>query len=90
MKKLAKKIGIGIIVVFTLWIVLFSTDFFRLRESKTIIAKPVIIWRSQRRENRQCYDGLDYSIEYYVNSDNQSVYGLEIKLFGNIIWAWVE
>ena len=90
MKKVAKKIGIGIIVVFTLWIVLFSTDFFRLRESKTIIAKPVIIWRSQRRENRQCYDGLDYSIEYYVNSDNQSVYGLEIKLFGNIIWAWVE
>ena len=90
MKKLAKKIGIGIIVVFTLWIVLFSTDFVRLRESKTIIAKPVIIWRSQRRENRQCYDGLGYSIEYYVNSDNQSVYGLEIKLFGNIIWAWVE
>ena len=90
MKKVAKKIGIGIIVVLTLWIVLFFTDFVRLRESKTITAKPVIIWRSQRSENRQCYDGLGYSVEYYINSYDQSVYGLEIKLFGNIICAWVE
>lgn len=90
MKKVVRKIGISIIMVLTLWIALFSIDFVRLRESRIITEKPVIIWSSQRSENRQCYDGLGYSIEYYINSDNQSVYGLEIKLFGNIIWAWVE
>lgn len=90
MKKTSKKILIFVIVVFLLWMVLFTTDFLRLKDSTEVTAKPLITCSIEQYNDRKVYDSIGYSVAYYINDDTKSTYGLEIRIFGIIIWAWTE
>lgn len=90
MKKKSKKILVFVMVVFLLWMVLFTTDFFRLKDSTDVMAKPLITCNIEQYNDRKVYDSIAYSVTYYLNNDTKSNYGLEIRIFGIIIWAWTE
>lgn len=90
MKNIVKRILSVFAIIVVIWIAFIVLDCGRLKNSKTIENKPLITINSSYTDNRQRYDGLGYSIAYYINDDN-SIYGSEFRLFNKLlIWGWVE
>ena len=63
--------------------------------------KPLITISEYETDSRTGYKGLGYTIEYYVDKDEQKEgdmtyinvygYGAEFRLFDKImVWAWIE
>lgn len=90
MRKVIKKIGICILVIVLLWGLLFLVDFFRLKDSRDLENRPTVVLYSERTAYRQSYHSLGYSVGYYLEDNHTDVYGMEIKVFGKIVYAWVE
>lgn len=67
-----------------------TIDFSRLKNSQDIRIRPLITIHSHRTDKSVIYCGLGYSIEYYLEENHRDMYGLEIKVFGKMISAWIK
>ena len=85
-----------LLLIFALCVGYVVTDCIRLRLSETG-TKPLITLAETVTENRTTYTGIGYTVQYYTDTleNGGNVievrgYGAEFRLFGNLIWAWVE
>lgn len=88
------KKALTIVPVIALCFAVFvAADCIRLNNSETG-TKPFVTLEEREENDRLIYDGIGYSVEYYLSpkADDaaQSFYGAEFRLFDKIIvWAWV-
>ena len=100
MNKMLKRTLIILGTILIIYISFVTVDCIRLRNAKRG-TKPLIIVSEYETDSRTGYKGLGYTIEYYVDKDEQKEddmtyinvygYGAEFRLFDKImIWAWIE
>lgn len=85
-----KKVLTTVAIILAVYFSFLSFDCIRLKtaDGETI---PLITLNVSETENRTEYVGLGYSVEYYKDNSNGSIYGAEFRLFDKImIWAWIE
>ncbi len=87
------------IVLFVLYVSFVVTDCIRLHNGMGL--KPLITFSENVTDFKTTYTGLGYTICYYTDIGEvneidgityveQLGYGAEFRLFGGLIWAWVE
>lgn len=100
MNKILKQILIALGIVLICYISFVTVDCIRLKNSKRG-TKPLITISEYETDSRTGYKGLGYTIEYYVDKEEQKEgdmtyinvygYGAEFRLFDKImVWAWIE
>ena len=100
MNKILKRILIVLGIVIICYISFVTVDCIRLKNSKRG-TKTLITISEYETDSRTGYKGLGYTIEYYVDKDEQKEgdmtyinvygYGAEFRLFDKImVWAWIE
>ena len=100
MNKMLKRTLIILGTIFIIYISFVTVDCIRLKNAKRG-TKPLITISEYETDSRTGYKGLGYTIEYYVDKDEQKEgdmtyinvygYGAEFRLFDKImVWAWIE
>ena len=100
MNKILKRILIVFGIILFCYISFVTVDCIRLKNAKRG-TKPLITISEYETDSRTAYKGLGYTIEYYVDKDEQKDgdmtyinvygYGAEFRLFDKImVWAWIE
>lgn len=89
-EKIGRIIGYFISILLLCWMIFTVSDLLRLKKlgGKDLYIPFITLDRSET-ENRRKFDGLGYSINYYVNS-GEEIYGFEMKIFDMLIYAQVE
>lgn len=92
-----KKLLRVLIVIVILYMAFVAVDCVRLRNAPTG-TRPLVTLGHEQTDSVEEYQGLGYTVAYHIDaihydgSDEVEVrgYGAEFRLFGMLIWAWIE
>lgn len=93
-----KLLLLAFLILFVFWVCFTAVDCIRLRVAETD-TKPLITLSENITQTRTTYTGLGYTVSYYTDTFaaqsgcilwEEWGYGAEFRLFGVLIWAWIE
>lgn len=89
--KARKLIAVILVTLVLLYAGFVAIDAVRLYSAEPVVM-PLVTLDEELSENRVTFRGLGYSVSYLVETveEKTDVYGVEFRLYGLLLWAWVE